>query len=156
MELEALINSMPFAELLGIEVTDVSDGQARGRLPVDDRLRSSNDGDVAHGGATYALADTVGGAAVVSLSGDVSPTVDMRIDYLAPVTSDIHATAEVIRYGSNLAMVHVHVHDEDGTRVASAQGTYKTAGQGEDTPWDSEEHRQNGDATGADVGESTD
>jgi uncharacterized protein (TIGR00369 family) len=143
MELEDLINSMPFAELLGIEVTEVGDGHARGHLPVTDDLRSSNEGAVVHGGATYALADTVGGAAVISLSRDVSPTVDMRIDYLAPVTGDIHATGEVIRYGSNLAMVHVHLHDEDGTRVATAQGTYKTAGQGDGTPWDSAEHREN-------------
>ena len=133
---------MPFAELLGVEVTEVGDGHARGHLPVDDRLRSSNGGAAVHGGATYALADTVGGAAVISLSRDVSPTVDMRIDYLAPVTDDIYATADVIRYGSSLAMVQINLYDEADTRVATAKGTYKTAGQGEDTPWDSAEHRE--------------
>jgi len=135
MELAELMNSMPFAETLGIEVTEASDGHARGRLSAGDHLRSSPDGAVLHGGVTYALADTVGGAAVISLSRDVSPTVDMRIDYLAPVTGDIHATAEVIRHGSDLSMVHVQVHDEDGARVATAQGTYKTGGQGDRTPW---------------------
>jgi uncharacterized protein (TIGR00369 family) len=148
MSLEDLINSMPFAELLGIEVTEVADGHARAHLPVDDHLRSSSEGDVVHGGATYALADTAGGAAVVSLSRDVSPTVDMRIDYLAPVTDDIYATADVIRYGSNLSMVQVQIHDEDDTRVATAQGTYKTGGQGDGTPWDSSEHREAGDTPG--------
>ena len=142
MELKALINSMPFAELLGVEVIEVSDGHARGHLPVNDRLRSSNGGAAIHGGATYALADTVGGAAVVSLSRDVSPTVDMRIDYLAPVTDDIYATADVIRYGSSLAMVQINLYDEADTRVATAQGTYKTTGQGEETPWDSPEHQE--------------
>jgi uncharacterized protein (TIGR00369 family) len=142
MGLRDLINSMPFAELLGIEVTDVGDGHARGHLPVDDRLRSSNGGAAVHGGATYALADTVGGAAVVSLSRDVSPTVDMRIDYLAPVTDDIYATADVIRYGSNLAMVQMNLYDEEDSRVATAQGTYKIAGQGDGTPWDSAEHEE--------------
>lgn len=149
MELKDLINSMPFAELLGVEVTEVSSGRAQGHLPVDDRLRSSSGGAAVHGGATYALADTVGGAAVISLSRDVSPTVDMRIDYLAPVTDDIYATADVIRYGSNLAMVQVDLHDEADSRVATAQGTYKTAGQGDDTPWDSAEHREDSPA-GAD------
>lgn len=138
MELIEVMNSMPFAEALGIEVTEAGDGHARGRLPAGDHLRSSPGGNVLHGGATYALADTVAGAAVISLSRDVSPTVDMRIDYLAPVTSDIHATAEVIRYGSNLAMAHVQIHEEDGTRVATAQGTYKTGGQGDQTPWTDE------------------
>ena len=143
MELIELMNSMPFAEALGIEVTDIGDGHARGQLPVADHLRSSPGGEVLHGGATYALADTVGGAAVISLSRDVSPTVDMRIDYLAPVTTDIHATAEVIRHGLALSMVHVQVHDEDGTRVATAQGTYKSGGQGDRTPWGGDEHREN-------------
>lgn len=144
MEMKDLFNQAPFAELLGIEVTAMEDGTAEGRLPFHEDLLSSNFGSVAHGAATYALADTVGGAAVISLSQDVSPTVDMRIDYLAPVTTDLEASAEVIRYGSNLAMVYVEIHDTEGTRVATAQGTYKTGGQGSDNPWND----KNGESPG--------
>ena len=135
MELTELFNQTPFVEHLGIELTEASEGHAEGRLPFSDEIRSNNRGAVAHGGATYALADTVGGAAAISLARDVTPTVDMRIDYLAPATSDLHATAEVIRFGSSLAMVQVDIHDAEGKRVATAQGTYKTGGQGESTPW---------------------
>lgn len=135
MDLKALFNQSPFADTLGIEVTDIGEGTATALLNFHEGLQSSPIGSVAHGGATYALADTAGGAAVVSLSKDVSPTVDMRIDYLAPVTDDVEATAEVIRFGSNLAMTQVEVHDLEGNRVATAQGTYKTGGQGEETPW---------------------
>lgn len=135
MELKELFNRAPFARLLGVEITEMGDGHAEGTLTYSEDLRSSTFGSVAHGAATYALADTVGGASVISLSQDVSPTVDMRIDYLAPVTTDLEAHAEVIRHGSNLAMTHVEVYDAEGTRVATAQGTYKTGGQGEDTPW---------------------
>lgn len=135
MELTALFNQTPFVEHLGIEVTEASEGYAEARLPFSDELRSHSHGSVAHGGATYALADTAGGAAVISLEEDVSPTVDMRIDYLAPATSTLTATAEVIRHGSSLSMAHIEIFDEDDTRVATAQGTYKTGGQGEDTPW---------------------
>ena len=138
MDIVELFNQTPFVELLGIEVTEASDGHAEARLPFDDSLRSNEHGSVMHGGVTYALADTAGGAAIISLSMDVSPTVDMRIDYLAPATSDLHATADVIRHGSSLSMVHVDLEDEDGEPVATAQGTYKTSGQGEDTPWQSE------------------
>ena len=138
MDVAALFTAPPFMKLLGIEVTTVADGHAEGRLPYNEQLCSSSYGEVVHGGATYALADTVGGAAVFSLSQDVCPTVDMRIDYLAPVTGDITASAEVIRYGSSLAVAHVDVHDSEQTRVATAQGTYKTGGQGTDTPWSSE------------------
>lgn len=139
MDLVELFNRTPFVEHLGIELTEAEDGYAEGRLPFSDEMRSNNFGSVAHGGATYALADTVGGAAAISLAGDVTPTVDMRIDYLAPATSDLTATAEVIRFGSSLAMVQVDIHDEDGERVATAQGTYKTGGQGDATPWKGDE-----------------
>jgi uncharacterized protein (TIGR00369 family) len=135
MELVALFNRMPFADLLGIEVTDASGGEATARLSHSPELLSNPAGDVAHGGATYALADTVGGAAVMSLSGTVTPTIDMRIDYLAPATTDLVAEAGVVRYGDSVAVVRVEIHDADGTHVATAHGTYKTSGQGEETPW---------------------
>lgn len=135
MDVEAFFESMPFARLLGIELTAAADGHAAGEMAYREELLSNPAGDVIHGGATYALADTVGGAAVTSLSMDVSPTVDMRMDYLAPATSDLVAEAEVVRDGANLAMTRVEIHDADGRHVATAHGTYKTDGQGEQTPW---------------------
>jgi uncharacterized protein (TIGR00369 family) len=142
MDIVDLFNGTPFVELLGIEVTRASDGHAEASLQFDDSLRSSQHGSVVHGGVTYALADTAGGAAVMSLVMDVCPTVDMRIDYLAPGTSDLYATADVVRHGSGLSLVHVDVEDGDGEPVAIAQGTYKTSGQGEETPWVGDEPEQ--------------
>jgi uncharacterized protein (TIGR00369 family) len=135
MELEAVFNRIPFHKLLGIEITEATDGYAEGRLPFSDDLLSNPTGEVAHGGATYALADSVGGAAVISLSGAVSPTVDMRVDYLAPATTDLYAEAEVIRDGQSLAMTRVEVTDDEGRHVATAHATYKIDGQGTETPW---------------------
>ena len=135
MDLKSLFNRIPFHALLGIEITEVREGRAEGRLPVSDDLRSNPSGSVLHGGVTYTLADAVGGAAVISLSEAVSPTVDMRVDYLAPATSDLQAEGEVIRHGQSLAMTRVEVRDSDGTHVATAHATYKIAGQGEETPW---------------------
>jgi uncharacterized protein (TIGR00369 family) len=138
MDLVSLFNRTPFMQLLGIELREASDGHAEGRMAFSDDLVSNPDGDVIHGGATYALADSVGGAAVISRSMAVSPTVDMRMDYLAPATTDLVAEADIVRYGENLAMTRVEVHDTDGTHVATAHGTYKTAGQGQETPWAAE------------------
>ncbi|WP_302081996.1 PaaI family thioesterase [Salinibaculum rarum] len=135
MDLVALLNQTPFLGLLGIEVTEAADGHAEARLEFSEDLLSNPTGDVIHGGATYALADMAGGAAVISLSKAVSPTVDMRMDYLAPATTDLVADGEVVRFGKNLAMTRVDVHDATGTHVATAHGTYKTDGQGEETPW---------------------
>ena len=135
MDLVDLFNDIPITSLFGIEVTEAEAGRAAGTLAFSEDLLSNPDGEVLHGGATYALADTVGGAAVVSKSLDVSPTVDMRIDYLAPATTDLRCEAEVIRDGAHLAMVRADVFDAADTHVATAHGTYKTGGQGEATPW---------------------
>jgi len=135
MDIVDLFNRTPFLQLLGIEVTEAEEGYAEARLSFDDSLRSNEHGSVMHGGVTYALADTTGGAATISLVQDVAPTIDMRIDYLAPATTDLYASADVIRHGSSVSMVQVDVFDDEDQRVATAQGTYKTSGQGAETPW---------------------
>ncbi|MBV0902192.1 PaaI family thioesterase [Haloarcula salina] len=135
MGLQTLFNDIPFVERLGMEITTVDDGHAAGTLSLERSHSSNPESLVAHGGVTYSLVDTVGGAAVVSLSGSISPTVDMRIDYLAPATADLRAEAEVVRNGGSVAVVDVEVYDDDGHHVASARGTYKTGGDGDGSPW---------------------
>jgi uncharacterized protein (TIGR00369 family) len=135
MSVRAMFNEIPFVEALGIEMTAVADGHAEAHLPLRDEHSSNPYSRIAHGGVTYSLADTVGGAAVVSVSGTISPTVDMRMDYLAPATDDLRAEAEVVRNGGSVAVVDVEVYDDDGHHVASARGTYKTDGEGGESPW---------------------
>ena len=135
MDLVDLFNEIPVVDLLGMELTEAADGYAEGTLEYSPGILSNPHGEVIHGGITYALADTIGGAAVTSLTLDVTPTVDMRIDYLAPATTDLRCEAEVVRDGNHLAMVRADVFDADDVHVATAHGTYKTGGQGEDTPW---------------------
>ena len=139
------LEQMPFAELLDMELAEVGDGRAVGRMPMTDAPSSREETHIAHGGATYALADTVGGAAVMSVTDSVTPTVDMRIDYLAPVTRDIRAEAEVVRSGEALAVVRVEVYDAADAHVATAHGTYKTDGPDGETAWDGHT-RGDGDA----------
>ena len=135
MDLAARLSSMPFADLVGIEVTEAEGGHAEGTVAMREDLSSVAGTTIAHGGVTYALADTVGGAAVISQTIDVAPTIDMRMDYLAPATADLVATADVVRLGGNVAVADVEVADVDGQRVATARGVYKTGGTGRGTPW---------------------
>jgi uncharacterized protein (TIGR00369 family) len=136
MGVEWLFEYMPFAEHLGIEVTTADGGHAEGRLELREEHSSNPNKLVAHGGVAYALADTVGGAAVISETEDVTPTIDMRIDYLAPATGgELRATAEVVRLGSSVATVDVSVTDGEGNAIASARGVYKTGGGGGGTAW---------------------
>ncbi|WP_101295494.1 PaaI family thioesterase [Halegenticoccus soli] len=135
MTLPELITAMPFCEHLGIEVSVAADGCAEGSLELGSEHSSVPGRAVAHGGVAYSLADTVGGAAVISLHRAPTPTVDMRMDYLAPARTDLVADAEVVRDGGSVAVADVVVRDAEGTRVATARGVYKTGGGHGDTAW---------------------
>lgn len=126
MDVEAFFESMPFADLLGVELTEIDDGHAEGRVEMREALSWNAERMMAHGGVTFTLADTVGGAALVSLVDQPVPTIDMRIDYLAAGTGDLRAEADVVRCGGDVGVVDVDVFSEDGTLVADARGVYKT------------------------------
>jgi uncharacterized protein (TIGR00369 family) len=126
MDVEAFFEGMPFADLLGVEVTEVEDGHAEGRVEVTQDLSWHSEEVKAHGGVTFTLADTVGGAALVSIVDQPVPTVDMRIDYLAAGSGDLRAEADVVRCGSDVGVVDVSVFDESGEEIADARGVYKT------------------------------
>nr|WP_223301509.1 PaaI family thioesterase [Haladaptatus sp. R4] len=102
MDIEAFFEGMPFADLLGVEVTEAADGHAEGRLEMREELSWNQDRLMAHGGVAFTLADTVGGAALVSLNDQPVPTIDMRIDYLSAGTGDLRAEADVVRNGSDV------------------------------------------------------
>jgi len=136
MDIESMFERMPFNREVGIEITHADDGHAEGRIDLADRHSSSPLTRVAHGGVTYALADTVGGAAAVSAVEDITPTIDMRIDYLAPGTGEVMlAEADCTRVGESVATVEVVVTDGSGTRLTTARGTYKTGGDSADSAW---------------------
>ncbi|ESS06139.1 MAG: hypothetical protein A07HB70_01687 [uncultured archaeon A07HB70] len=135
MSILEYFNRSPFRELVGIEVTEAADGHAEGHLELAEEHSSTRADLVAQGGVTYTLADSVGGAAAVSLYEVPTPTVDFRIDYLRPATDDLHATGDVRRDGDETATVDVAVHDATGARVADGRGVYQTSGLPDDAPW---------------------
>ncbi|POG56159.1 PaaI family thioesterase [Haloferax marisrubri] len=126
MDIEEFFERMPFARLLGVEVTEAADGHAEGRVEMREELSWNSDRVMAHGGVTFTLADTVGGAALVSEVDQPVPTIDMRIDYLDAGTGDLRAEADVVRLGGDVGTVDVDVYATDGAHVATARGVYKT------------------------------
>jgi uncharacterized protein (TIGR00369 family) len=130
-----IMEYIPFARHLGIEVIDAEEGYAEGQLELTDNLSSNPGHLIAHGGVAFALADTVGGAAVVSLNYTVTPTIDMRIDYLNPATTDLIAEAEVIRNGDSVAVADIDIRDQNDTEIATARGVYKTGGHDGESAW---------------------
>lgn len=143
MDVASIFEQLPFPQHLGMELEYAEEGEAAGHVELQD-YHSSNPGRmIAHGGVTYSLADTVGGAAIISLTQAVSPTIDMRMDYLAPATGDsIRAEAEVVRIGEHVGTVDVTVTDGEGEPLATARGVYKTGGGDGETAWANERERQ--------------
>ena len=132
-------NGSPFRQLVGVELIRATDGSAEGELSLE-RKHSSNDRAlIAQGGVTFTLLDSVGGAAAVSLVDRPTPTIDFHVDYLRPATSDLRATAEVVRNGSETALVAVECLDESGTTIATGRGLYKTSDLPADAPWEIDE-----------------
>lgn len=138
MSLLEHLNRGPFRELVGIEITSVGDGYAEARLSLEQKHSSRQGGLIAQGGVTFTLADSVGGAAAISLEGRPTPTIDFRIDYLRPATGDLRATGEVTRSGSETSVVDVLVTDADDNEVALGRGVYKTSELASDAPWEIE------------------
>ncbi|PAU84131.1 thioesterase [Halorubrum salipaludis] len=134
-------NRSPYRDLLDIEVTEAADGRAAGRLRFSEKHSSNRRRAIAQGGVAFSLADSVAGAAATALVGFPTPTIDFRIDYLAPATDDLVATAEVVREGGETAVVDVEVvqpagDDADDRNVAVGRGVYKTSDLPDDAPWD--------------------
>jgi uncharacterized protein (TIGR00369 family) len=80
-----------------------------------------------HGAATFAIADNVGAAAVISRTDESRPavTIDSRIDYPGPA-ADLVATADVRRFGRSVSVADIGVEDEHGDPVATARGTSRS------------------------------
>ncbi len=135
MDLADLFSRLPYVEMMGMEVVEAEDGYAEVAVEMKDEFSSNPTRHVAHGAVPYALADTAGGAAVVSLTHGPSPTVDMRIDYLEPMTGDARAEAEVTRLGQSTAVVDAVVLQED-SEIALARGVYKAGEVESGTPHD--------------------
>jgi uncharacterized protein (TIGR00369 family) len=126
--MRSFIPASPLVALLGIEIDALGDDEATLRLPY--RTELTTIGEVVHGGAIAALADTAVMAACwcfddppESLRGS---TVDLTVHYLAPaMASDLTAHARVLRRGRRLSHVEASVADAAGTHVAHAVGTYQ-------------------------------
>ncbi len=109
-----------FAEHVGIELLEVSEGRAVARLAIQER--HLNTIRTVHGGAIFALADFAFAAASNS-HGTVAVGINVSISYVKAATSGV-LTAEARETSLNprLATYTVDVKDEQGDLVAIFHG----------------------------------
>jgi len=123
------IEAIPFAQELGMVLTDIGDGTAVITMPYDSQLVGDPETGVIHGGAVSALMDTCCGAAVMSHpeAPGGTATIDLRIDYMRAATpgQSITTQATCHRITRNVAFVRaVAVDSNSDNPVATAVGAF--------------------------------
>jgi 1,4-dihydroxy-2-naphthoyl-CoA hydrolase len=104
------------AESLGIEFTEAGADFLRGRMPVDARTKQPF--GLLHGGASVALAETLGSAAgnhCVDSDRSIAVGLEISANHLRPVTSGwVIGTARAIHLGRSTQVWDIRIEDEAG------------------------------------------
>ena len=87
-------------------------------------FRRAYDSDDWHGGVIAAMCDIAAHAAVAVRLGDFAPTIDLRIDYLAPARGDLVATGKLLRLGRSIGRADVEITDPKGKLVAAGRAVF--------------------------------
>jgi uncharacterized protein (TIGR00369 family) len=116
---------VPFVRLLGMEMVDLSYGEAILKLKMRDELRQPH--GVLHGGATASIIDTAMAFAIITCleKDEKATTIDLTVHYLRPVsTGEIVCTAKIVRAGKRILTVSAECVNSEGKITATALSTY--------------------------------
>jgi uncharacterized protein (TIGR00369 family) len=107
-------------ETLEMEFVDVGDDFLSARMPVTPRVHQLD--GLLHGGATVALAETVGSAAVSVLNRDANVStvgIEISANHVRSVSSGyVTATARPIHSGKTIQLWEIKVVDEDNNLIS--------------------------------------
>lgn len=118
-------NVAGFRELVGIELIEISEGYAKGRMKItDDHL---NQLGIAHGGSLFSLADGVAGSAAASY-GYKLVTLNSSFNFLSPGPANemVYATARVVRPGRTIKVVDLQIEDRYAKTLCTGTFTFYT------------------------------
>lgn len=118
-ELRRIVELMPFAALLGVELRSMSPDEVVGAMAFRDDLTTA--GGVLHGGAQMAFADSIGAVcAFANLPpGATTATIESKTNLFRAVTSGgLVATATPLHVGRTTIVVQTALTADDGRRIA--------------------------------------
>lgn len=115
--IKKIFNDCNVGKLLGIEIVEVKDGMARGKLKL--KKEHINVFGIAHGGIIFTLADHVGGVCGNSI-GKKSLLVESSIQYFKGATKGetIFAEAQLIHKGKKIGRIDIKITDKQNKLIA--------------------------------------
>ena len=112
-------------ETLGIEITEITAGSIKGKMPVDHR--TVQPAGILHGGASVALAETLGSLAsnlIVDNSKYVCVGLDINANHLRPASSGfVYAEASPVHIGKKTHVWSIEIKNEEGKLVCISRLT---------------------------------
>lgn len=115
-----------YYRLLGMKLRELEEGRALFSLSVLEEY--SNAGGMVHGGVLASLADASMAAALatlIDLDREAIATVEMKINYMYPVTGgDLISEGKVVQRGRSLAVAEACLTNDEGRMVAKAMATF--------------------------------
>lgn len=133
-------NMIPFNQVIGLKVTEVSLSAIAAEFAMQPQLVGNMFKQILHGGVIATALDAVGGAMAMSaayaaLKGIAKEerlarinklaTLDMRIDYLQPGRGQLFAvSASLLRVGKKVCVTRMELHNESGNLLAAGTATY--------------------------------
>lgn len=110
---------------LGIEFTEGDGTYLKARMPVDQRTKQPI--GILHGGASLALAETIGGAASMAMVDSSRYHVvgmQMTANHIGQATNGyVHAHATLLHKGTRTHVWDIIITDDDGKKVSACRLT---------------------------------
>lgn len=122
------MSALPFAELMGVEITAAGKDRVEGRLRVREDLCTA--GGILHGGAMMAFADSLGavGAFLNLAAGGRTTTLESKTNFIgsARVRTTVTAVSTPLHVGRRSSVWQTRLEGEDGRLVALITQTQMT------------------------------
>ena len=118
------MNAGTLGEALGIEFTGVGNDFVTAKMPVDHRTVQPF--KILHGGASVALAETLGSIAAQMTAGfdKVCVGVEINANHLKKVTEGfVHGTAKPIRLGRTVQVWNIEITDDNDNLICVSRLT---------------------------------
>ena len=110
---------------IGIEITDIGDDFICGKMPVDER--TTQPFGLLHGGASAALAETlgsIGGGIKVYLNNETVVGIEINANYLKSVRDGwVYGKATPIRIGEKIQVWNIEITNEDDDLICVSRLT---------------------------------